>query len=166
MRFSGLDWTGLIPCYDSVCISSIVRLYYFAILLNPSADQLADFTCMSPFLLLPSSCPLVNSEPTPNPNPGTDNLTNLSIWSAIEPCLGVICACLPVLGPIFQCHYPRTVVNGPRRNIVLDTSSKNRVNSPNLAMKPSTSAGSNDSMATPFYKMNVGGEAMMLEVPV
>ncbi|MCJ1249410.1 hypothetical protein MMC30_006634 [Trapelia coarctata] len=133
--------SGIFLLGGFVCVSSIVRLYYLTQYLNPSAEQLIDFTYY---------------------------LTNLCIWTAIEPCLGVICACLPVLGPVFQCGTSRAAVNVSRSNIGLHSYNKGRVTSPNLG-KASTSAGSNESMARPFYKMRSRGEvveAIELEVPV
>ncbi|KAL8860981.1 MAG: hypothetical protein Q9178_002494 [Gyalolechia marmorata] len=31
-------------------------------------------------------------------------MTNIGIWSAVEPCIGVVCACLPIMGPLLRTH--------------------------------------------------------------
>ncbi|OAX79203.1 hypothetical protein ACJ72_06481 [Emergomyces africanus] len=35
-------------------------------------------------------------------------LTNIFLWSFVEPCIGIVCACLPTLRPLFQ-HVTRVV---------------------------------------------------------
>jgi hypothetical protein len=35
---------------------------------------------------------------------------NLIIWSTLEPCMGIICACLPLLHPYFKRHSPEAIV--------------------------------------------------------
>ena len=32
------------------------------------------------------------------------------VWSTIEPCLGIICICLPLLHPYFRRHAPETII--------------------------------------------------------
>ncbi len=29
----------------------------------------------------------------------------LDLWASVEPCVGIVCACLPVLWPIISCHH-------------------------------------------------------------
>ncbi|KAF2232749.1 hypothetical protein EV356DRAFT_568444 [Viridothelium virens] len=58
-----------------VCVASIVRLYYLAIHLNPSQEEQEDLTY---------------------------NLGDIILWSSVEPCVGVICACLPTLRPVIN----------------------------------------------------------------
>lgn len=69
--------------YNSTCITSIVRLYYLVQYLSPAAQASEDFTY---------------------------DLANIIIWSAIEPCFGIICACLPTLGPIFRGRSPESLI--------------------------------------------------------
>ena len=56
-----------------MCISGAVRLYYYGSFYDPGSAARTDFTYY---------------------------VTPLCLWSTIEPCCGVICACLPTLGPI------------------------------------------------------------------
>ena len=86
--------------YNSVCISSIIRLYYLIGFLNPLAQQPKTSLVRPPF-----STPAIHSPPTNSAHefrPLTDSLANIIIWSTIEPCADIICVCLPTLGPIFQ----------------------------------------------------------------
>jgi hypothetical protein len=32
------------------------------------------------------------------------------LWSTIEPCVGIVCACLPLLHPYFKRHSPEAIV--------------------------------------------------------
>ena len=32
------------------------------------------------------------------------------LWSTLEPCVGIICACLPLLHPYFKRHSPEAIV--------------------------------------------------------
>jgi hypothetical protein len=41
---------------------------------------------------------------------GTDLMADLIIWSCIEPSLGIVCACLPLLHPFFKRHSPEKIV--------------------------------------------------------
>ena len=70
----------------SVCIISIIRLVVLSRLTN------FDVTCTYP----PSS------PPHPSLTKTTGNYTDSAIWSAAEPCMGVISACLTTLRPLIS----------------------------------------------------------------
>ncbi|KAI4260462.1 MAG: hypothetical protein L6R42_004053 [Xanthoria sp. 1 TBL-2021] len=36
-------------------------------------------------------------------DPTWDNV-DVTIWSTVEPCIGVVCACLPIMGPFLRTH--------------------------------------------------------------
>ncbi|KAL8725597.1 MAG: hypothetical protein Q9166_007262 [cf. Caloplaca sp. 2 TL-2023] len=36
-------------------------------------------------------------------DPSWDNV-NAAIWSTVEPCIGIVCACLPIMGPLLRTH--------------------------------------------------------------
>ncbi|MCJ1312975.1 hypothetical protein MMC25_006651 [Agyrium rufum] len=91
-----------------VCIASVVRLYYLAKYLNPSYSATGDITY---------------------------DITDIIIWSAIEPCVGIICACLPTLGPIFRTHSFESWFGGIRSYMRLGSSRKS---------SQSSASGSND----------------------
>jgi hypothetical protein len=58
-------------------------------------------------------------------------VTNLDLWSLIEPCSSTICVCLPCLGPFFRGgHNPSSLVNSVRAIFSLgsDSSSQYQVN--------------------------------------
>lgn len=60
-----------------------------------------------------------------------DTVTNLDLWSLIEPCSSTICVCLPCLGPLFRGgHGPSSLVNSVRAIFSLrsDASSQCQVN--------------------------------------
>lgn len=40
----------------------------------------------------------------------TDNLGDIVLWSSIEPCFGLICACLPTLGPVINQRSLQSIV--------------------------------------------------------
>ena len=49
-----------------------------------------------------------------------DETYNIFIWTAIQPCVGTICACLPTLGPIFQGgHSPESLVGNSKTHMQL-----------------------------------------------
>ena len=75
------------PCLRVVVIS-FVRIYS----LKPVRGETADPTCEFIF-------DLSNPSPT-KPNPADDDVDGL-IWTVAEPAVGLICACLPVLRPLF-----------------------------------------------------------------
>lgn len=60
-------WLKLI--YPSVCIASLIRIYYITFL------RTEDLTWI---------------------------VGEVFIWSSIEPCIGILCACLPTLHPLFR----------------------------------------------------------------
>ena len=62
----------------------------------------------------------------------TWTLSNVYVWSTVEPCVGIICACLPVLQPIIRSAmkmehfiYIRRRMTGVRKPSVRRTSSQN-----------------------------------------
>ncbi|KAL8660248.1 MAG: hypothetical protein Q9202_006740 [Teloschistes flavicans] len=57
-----------------VCVTSIVRLYY-----------------------------LEAVDSGHGVDPTWENV-NAAIWSCVEPCIGIVCACLPVMGPLLRTH--------------------------------------------------------------
>ncbi|KAL9102100.1 MAG: hypothetical protein Q9187_009165, partial [Circinaria calcarea] len=63
---------------------------------------------------------------TPLLKASQDDLTNIFIWTAIEPCMGVICACLPTLGPVFQGGYLPESLLGSFKSYLLLLSRSNR----------------------------------------
>jgi hypothetical protein len=71
-----------------------------------SVDRRADKTCKS---LLSLSQPCLTSEPC-----GTDLLANVIIWTCIEPSLGIMCGCLPLLHPFFKRYSPEKIVGAHR----------------------------------------------------
>ncbi|MCJ1352868.1 MAG: hypothetical protein MMC33_002852 [Icmadophila ericetorum] len=70
------------------CLTSIIRLHYLIAYLSPAAQASEDFTY---------------------------DLANIIIWSAIEPCFGIVCACLPTLGPVFRGRSTESLVGSLRR---------------------------------------------------
>lgn len=76
-RIFANDW------YYSVCIISIIRL----IVLSRLAD--VDVTCKYTY-----------SQPQGSSNRSIGNYVNSAIWSAAEPSMGVISACIPSLRPL------------------------------------------------------------------
>lgn len=54
-----------------------------------------------------------------------DDTYNIFIWTVIEPCLGVICACLPTLGPLFQGRHTLETLLGSIRSYLGIGSHKN-----------------------------------------
>ncbi|MCJ1246110.1 hypothetical protein MMC30_003315 [Trapelia coarctata] len=67
-------------------VSSAIRLYYLTVISNPA--EATDLTYQTADIL---------------------------IWSAIEPCTSIICACLPTLGPLFKGgRTPESLVNSLR----------------------------------------------------
>ncbi|KAL8627718.1 hypothetical protein Q9189_006585 [Teloschistes chrysophthalmus] len=57
-----------------VCVTSIVRLYYLEAVGNGHSID-----------------------------PTWDNV-NTAIWTCVEPCIGVVCACLPIMAPLLRTH--------------------------------------------------------------
>ncbi|KAG7005494.1 hypothetical protein G7Y79_00019g046740 [Physcia stellaris] len=61
--------------------------------------------------------------------PPEDDTYNIFIWTVIEPCMGVICACLPTLGPLFQGgHSLETMIGTLRSYLRLGSQSKTSIN--------------------------------------
>ena len=81
----------------SVCLASIMRLYYIALNLAPATlrnkERQSDVTCKLCLVQVMSRPTYVRK---------TVNAGNIVLWSVIEPLMGIICACLPTLGPVFQ----------------------------------------------------------------
>ncbi|KAL8907698.1 MAG: hypothetical protein Q9207_001267 [Kuettlingeria erythrocarpa] len=95
----------------SVCIASIIR-----------APYLMDVVTVDPqsYPIPRASQPQLTA--TPPSTPGT--AVNASIWSVIEPGVGIICASLPSMGPILRKAFP--IDNGLKpRKISLLTFTKN-----------------------------------------
>jgi hypothetical protein len=74
----------------SVCFASILRVYYIIHYLGPNARPDPDFTCKLGYY--PKTSWTQTSQ---------DNWAGIVIWSAVEPYVGLICACLPTLRPVF-----------------------------------------------------------------
>ena len=64
------------------------------------------------------------------------------LWTSIEPTLGVIGACLPTLGPLFQGVSPESVIRSIRSQISLHS-----LRSPKRSPKGSTNATSHSGAA-------------------
>ena len=85
-----------------------------------------------------------------------DGLTFVVIWTAIEPCTSILCACLPTYGPIFHAHTPESLVGSVRQYFQLSYWSRNNQSkSSGWAEKPKNSADqvSNASDGA-FHKMS------------
>lgn len=39
---------------------------------------------------------------------------NLQVWSNVEPCIGIITACLPVIGPLFRVYFKKRLTRASR----------------------------------------------------
>ncbi|KAM0795055.1 hypothetical protein BDR22DRAFT_872508 [Usnea florida] len=78
--------SGIFALGGFVCVASAFRIFYYHTT-HTSASQ--DFTYDS---------------------------YNIFIWTIIEPCTGVVCACLPTLGPLFQGKYSMESLIGSIRS--------------------------------------------------
>ena len=84
-----------------------------------------------------------------------DNLANIILWSATEPCVGVICACLPTLGPVFQRRTLQAIIKsiGSFFTIHSKRSNNSQFSLPTVK-EPVTRKPRSDSKARPFYPMD------------
>ena len=82
----------------SICVASILRLYYLIVRQNPTVEKEEDLTCM--YTTSSKECNILLLFCSP----ASDNLGvgKIVLWSAIEPLVGVTCACLPTLGHVFK----------------------------------------------------------------
>ena len=61
-----------------------------------------------------------------------DDTYDIFIWTVIEPCTGVVCACLPTLGPLFQGNHSMESFIGSIRNYLrIDSQNQNSKSSVN-----------------------------------
>jgi len=44
----------------------------------------------------------------------TTNNVSIFVWAILEPCLGIICTCLPLLHPYFKRHAPEVILGASR----------------------------------------------------
>ena len=100
----------------SVCVASAFRIYYFHTT-HTSASE--DFTCTPPCLrlrvLIGDPADLILE----------DDTYDIFIWTVIEPCMGVVCACLPTLGPLFQgSHSVESFIGSIRSYLGIDSQSQ------------------------------------------
>ena len=90
----------LVADYIRTIVASAMRLLYAEKFI--SVDKRADKTCKCWILTLH---PNLTSE-----HCGTDLLADVIVWTCIEPCLAIVCACLPLLHPFFKRHSPEKIV--------------------------------------------------------
>ena len=128
-----------------MCVSSAFRIYYFHTT-HTSASE--DFTCMFSSLctVLETVKMLISF---------LDDTYNIFIWTVIEPCMGIICACLPILGPVFQGgHSPESLIGSIRSYISVRTQKSNRSKSSIWESRAhDTPKQSGNSSAKSFHKM-------------
>ena len=103
-------------------------IWYMNNLLTRSIAPVFRVPSVSTILLLPT---LLQARISHVSNPALDNIPadqlqddtyNIFIWTAIEPCVGIVCACLPALGPIFQgAHSPGSLIGSIRNYVNLRT---------------------------------------------
>ncbi|KAJ4347253.1 uncharacterized protein N0V89_011193 [Didymosphaeria variabile] len=82
---SGVFWLGAV-----IVVASTVRLYYMVKVKQEFQDNDDDFSCKA-------YDPLDQTLRSPL----TVTTINTIIWGSIEPCMSVVAACLPILGPVF-----------------------------------------------------------------
>ena len=84
-----------------------------------------------------------------------DSIANIILWSAIEPCVGIICACLPTLGPIFQRRTLRAIVKSVVSFFAIHSkgSSDSQFSLPTVKEHVSRKSPS-DSKARQFYSLD------------
>ena len=87
-------------------------------------------------------------------DPLQDDAYNIFIWTAIEPCVGVICACLPALGPIFQGgQSPGNLVGRIRSYVKIRTQGKSGSSSIWTSRSRNQPEQSHGSYAKSFHRM-------------
>ena len=84
-----------------------------------------------------------------------DNSTKVVLWSAIEPCVGIICACLPTLGPVFQRRTLQAIIDSVGSFFTIHS----KQNSDSQYSLPTvnelvTRKQPSDSKARPYYPMD------------
>ena len=81
----------------SVCVASVFRLYYLIVLQSPTAEKEEDLVGMYTSSFEERDILLLFC------SPASDNgIGKIVLWSAIEPLVGITCACLPTLGHVFR----------------------------------------------------------------
>ena len=84
-----------------------------------------------------------------------DSLASIILWSATEPCVGIICACLPTLGPIFHRRALQAIIKSVGSFFAIQSkrSSDSQFSLP-ITKQPVGRRPPNDTKARPFYPMD------------
>ena len=86
--------------YTRAVVASAMRLVFAERFI--SVDRQGDKTCKYEISMMYSCLPAKTC--------GIDLLADVLVWTCIEPSLGIVCACLPLLHPFFKRHSPEKVV--------------------------------------------------------
>ena len=74
------------------------------------------------------------------------------IWSSIEPTVGVLCACLPTLGPVLNRHALESMISSVLSFFTIHSNHSEATSVPLSLDRPKKPK--NDATARPFYPMD------------
>ena len=100
----------------SVCVSGALRVYYFV---TVQLDPNLDFTCT--YIAIAKHTSIREAHTF-----SLDDTYNVFIWTSIEPCVGIVCACLPTLGPLFTAGHGAESMLGSFKNYMRLRTQSNR----------------------------------------